>query len=311
MGKTIKMSLKDILNKTDVIMRTDDIIYICGNIDVIKQFISKFDNGEDRREEVRKFLLDNEEYIDKEKFILLTVKNYRENIALIEKHLSKYTEKLSDKNAPEIFQKLTNIHIQLHKQRENLEQAIKLGKGIETFFTYYYYDDEQNRYRVGMVDSREVIDGKKINTAKSTKRFDEVDLYFKGGNPKEKLGLEFVLQLILLTDLYNVFQSEQFGNEIRTMILENQAIKIGLKTRKELEELKTLEKYDEYTEIIDGITFDSLLPDIKATLREYAQYIDIFIRILIQDVVSANKFIFFKKLIVLRNNCQYCTIFIY
>ena len=274
MGKTIKMSLKDILNKTDVIMRTDDIVYICGNIDVIKQFISRFNNGEDNREAVREFLLENEKHIDKEKFILLTVKNYRENIKLLEKHLPMFVSKTSDRSMPESFSRLSNIHMQLRQQRENLEQAIKLGKGIETVFTYYYYDEEQARYRVGVVDSREVIGGKKINTTKATKRFDEIDLDFKGGNPEETLGLEFILQSILLTDLYHVFLNEQFGNEVRTMILENQAIKIGLKTREEIEELKTLEKYDEYTEIIDDIAFDGLLPDIKLTLREYAEYID-------------------------------------
>jgi len=274
MGKTIKMSLKDILNKTDVIMRKDDIVYICNDIDVIKKFISRFNNGEDNRENVKKFLLENEKYIDKEKFILITVKNYRENIEILEKNLPRYVAKISNQNIPESFSKLSNIHTQLDQQRENLEQAIKLGKGIVTVFTYYYYDEEQNRYRVGIVDSREVIDGKKINTAKATKRFDEVDLDFKGGKQKEKLGLEFALQSILLTDLYHIFSNEQFGNEIRTMILENQVLKMGLKTRKELEELKTLETYDEYTEIIDGIAFDGLLPDIKVTLREYSEYID-------------------------------------
>lgn len=273
MSKVIKMSLKDILKRTDVIMRENDIVYICDDINVIKEFVSKFKNGVDNRQEVKKFLIENEKYINKEKFILLIVKNYKDNLALLDKKLPKYTEKLSNESTPESFSKLAGIHMQIHQQKENLENAIKIGKGIETIFSYYYYDEYEKRYRVGIVDSREVIDERKINN-RATKRFDEVDLNFKGGDPEEKYGLEYLLQALLLTDLYNVFPSEQLGNEVRTMILENQVIKSGIKTREELEELKTLEKYEEYANIIDNINFEGLLPEIKKTLREYSEYID-------------------------------------
>lgn len=273
MSKVIKMSLKDILKRTDVIMRENDIVYICDDINVIKEFVSKFKNGVDNRKEVKKFLIENEKHINKEKFILLTVKNYKDNLAVLENELPKYTERLSSENTPESFSKLASIHMQIHQQKENLENAIKIGKGIETVFSYYYYDEKEKRYKVGIADSREIIDGRKINT-RATKRFDEVDLNFKGGDPEDKNGLEYVLQSLLLTDLYNVFPNEQIGTEIRMMILENQAIRLGVKTKSELENLKALEKYEEYANIIDNINFEGLLPEIKKTLREYSEYID-------------------------------------
>lgn len=37
-----EMSLEEILNITDLIMRENDIDYFCTNIDVIKQFIKEF-----------------------------------------------------------------------------------------------------------------------------------------------------------------------------------------------------------------------------------------------------------------------------
>ncbi len=275
MSKTIKMKMKDILNRTNAIMRENDIIYICHDLKVISNFIKKFRDGNDNREEVRQFLIDNEEHIDKEKFILLTVKNYKENIALLEGHIRRVAEKSPDKNTPEYYAHLSSMKVQLHQQQENLKEAINLGKGIETILPSYYYDEEQKRYRVQVTDSREVIDGKKINISKATKRFDDLDLRFKGGDSEEELGLEYVLQSMLLTDLFNVFPEEELGNEIRTMILENQAIEKGIKTREEIEKLKNLELYEEYAELIDGIEFEGLLPYIKNTLREYAQYIDL------------------------------------
>lgn len=87
--------------------------------------------------------------------------------------------------------------------------------------------------------------------------------------------MEYIIQAILLTDLYCVFPNEQFGNDIRTMILENEALRTKAKTREELESLKMIESQEEYSEFIDNISFDGLLPYVKSTLREYAQYIDI------------------------------------
>lgn len=275
MSKIKKMDLEYILDKTDVIMRRNDIIYICEDMNIVKEFISKFKNNETNREELKNFLFEHEEYIDKEKFILLMVNNYKENIDLLKEHLDAYKAEVLNKQDPEAFSKLANIHVQLHQQQENYENAKKLGSGIEVVFTDYYYDEEQKRYKVNVVDSREVINGRKINTSKATKKFDELDLNFKGGNPKEKFGMEFMLQSILLTDLYNVFPSEKFGNEIRTMILENQALKLGTKTREELEKLKTIENFKEYIKLLDEISFEGLLPDIKSTLREYAEYLDL------------------------------------
>lgn len=268
-----KISLREILSKTDVIMRENDIIYICDDMDIVKEFIARFKNGVEDTKEVKEFLIEHEESIDKEKFILLTVKNYKDNIELLEKKLLKYTNQFSTDNTTENFSRLANLHVQTHQQKENLERALKLCKGIEKVLTYYYYDETEKRYRVGVVDSRKVIDGKKTNL-KSIKRFDEIDLNFKGGNPNEKYGLEYVLQSLLLTDLYHVFPDEQFGTQIRTMILENQVIELGIKSKAELESLKVLELYDDYVNTTEDLDFDALLPKVKETLREYAEYID-------------------------------------
>jgi len=58
------------------------------------------------------------------------------------------------------------------------------------------------------------------------------------------------------------------------MILENEILKNKLKTRDELEDLKTMESYEEYIGLIDSVSFDTIVPDIKNTLKEYVQYID-------------------------------------
>ena len=62
---------------------------------------------------------------------------------------------------------MANLHLQIREQTKNLERAIKLGKGMEAYLSFYYYDDEEKRYKIDITDSRELIDGKKISDTKN------------------------------------------------------------------------------------------------------------------------------------------------
>ena len=274
MGRINKMSLKAIIAETDLMLRPNDIIYISNSEKIIDKYIELCKTAVSNGNEIKKLLIENDEHIDKERFILLTVKNYKENIKMLQKYIIDLKEQHSYEKSKESFERITDMYVQLHQQKENLEKAIKLGKGIEAVYSSYYYDEKEKRYRVEVTDSRELIDGKKTNFSKALKKFDQVDLSFKGGKSEELLGMEYVLQSILLTDLYNVFPNEDMGNFIRTMILENQVISKGLKTKDQLELLKTTQTYKEYADLIDSVTFEGLFPYIKETLREYAEYID-------------------------------------
>lgn len=270
MSRVNKMSLKEILEEVQLILRENDIAIFCDNYDVIREFIENFTKGPNKKENINKFLIDNEEHIDKEKLILLTVLNYRENLKLIDE---KKNELL--KNPEANFPQIANLHIEKEEQIRNLERAIKIGKGMETFLSFYYYDEKEKRYKIDIIDSREYIDKKNVSNTKNLKRFNEIDLNLKNGNQKESLGMEYIIQSILLTDLYQICATEQIGNDIRTMILENEVIKKGLKTKEELQALKTIENCNDYTNLVDNIKFQDMLPDIKDTLKEYVKYIDI------------------------------------
>lgn len=273
MSKIIKMSLKEMLSRIDLILRENDIIYFCNNETVIKEFIEKYVRRKNKMEDVKQFLIDHEEYIDKEKLILLIVKNYRDNLATIRERIEVLKK---ENNSFEKFTELQTLEMQYDIQTKSLEEALNIGRGVESLLSFYYYDDIQKRYRVEVADSKEIIDKKRVDRSKKLKRFDKIDFYFKSGNKDENLGMEYVIQSILLTDLYNVFPNEQFGSDIRRMILENEILKKGIKTKEELDALKTSGNQEEYSEVIDNISFDQvLLPDVKLTLREYVQYIDI------------------------------------
>lgn len=275
MSRVSKMKLKDILEITDIILNQNDILYFCEDKDVVDEYIKKFNRKNVSYKDLKQFLIDNETSIDKEKLLLLLIINYRENIRLIMERMKEQKNKINKYDSDTKFYDLAQLKLQEHTQKNKLNEAIKLAKGIDTFFTIYYFEQKEKRYKIQVVDSKEVIEEKKINYQKEIRRFDQIDQAFRDENSKEQLGMEFAIQSILLTDLLAVFPNENFGNDVRTMILENEVLKQGVKSQVQLEKLRTLENYEEYTTLLDNIYYEGMLPDIKATLREYAQYIDL------------------------------------
>ena len=272
MSRVSKMSLKEILKEVYLLLRNDDIIHFCNNIQVVEEYLEKFSDGNEKKDEIEKFLIENEEYIDKEKFVLLMVLNYRENIKLIEQQIDILKKQYSIMDSKDFFEKSSTYHIQLHEQKPNYEKAKKLAKGINKVLIYYYYNEEQKKFNLDVIDSKDLLEGIKTSRSKAQKRFDEVDSNFKDKDTDE-LGLEYVLQSIILTDFSNIFVDEQFGDYVRTMILENAVLETGIKAN-ELEVLRNIEFDSEYRQLVENVDFENLLPSIKNTLREYAQYLD-------------------------------------
>ena len=274
MSKIEKMSLKGILSEVDLILRENDIVYFCDNIDVVKEFMHRYKGKRVTAKEIIQFLIENEEYIDKEKLILLIVKNYKDNLEEIKKKKKELFQSI-DNDKHSAISKLSELQNQQEIQEKRLKTAMRIGKGIDTVVTFYYYNEEQQKYAVDVIDSKEIIDGKRMSNSKQLKQFDQIDEYFRADYQGQQLGLEYVIQAILLTDLYTLFPNQRFGEDIRRMILENEIIKKNIKTKEELERVKFSEQYTEYLELIDNVNFDGILPDVKEVLKQYINYIDI------------------------------------
>ncbi len=275
MNKISEMSLKETLDKIDLLIRATDIAYFCDNIEVIEEFLNRYGSKSNVQLEVKQFLIDNEEYIDKEKLVLIVAKNCQDSLKEIHKRIE-VLKRLSNKDKSlDLFYELQLLYNHSENQRKILSKILKIGRGMEKIITLYIYDDKEQKNRVEVVDSREIIDGIKINSSKKLKKFDEIDLCCKERDENEKYGIEYILQSIFLTDLYNIFPDEELADDIRTMILENKILQRKLKTKDELRNMKNQEDFEEYEKLIDKLDFKDLLTDIKETLRAYVDYLDI------------------------------------
>jgi len=273
MSKLNDMSLKEIIEQIDLLLKENDILFFSTSEAAIKEFQEKFKGRTIRKDVLEKFLIDNEENIDKEKFVLLVALNYVEAIQELESQKASLSQNVFQSD--DAFVRLANIKVKMQGYQEKLANARKIGKDIKKHITAYYYDKDQGRGRIYVLDPKEIIDGKKINRAKSVKRFDKIDKFFMLDGAEDNLGLEYVIQCMLLSDLRHIFPDENFGENIRTMILENEAVKNGTKTRQQLEELKKADTLNEYEDVIYSMYSQDILPNVKETLREYAQYIDL------------------------------------
>lgn len=145
---------------------------------------------------------------------------------------------------------------------------------MDESFAFYFYNTVTNEYDIKIIDSKELIDGIKTKSSANLKRFKEIDEDFIKDDETKTIGLEYFLQSIVISDFNNIFPNEQIGDNMRTLILENQVIKNNIKTRTELETLKN-ENYDEYENLIEKTQFHNILSDMKNLLRKYIKYVNI------------------------------------
>lgn len=276
MSKISKMSMQEIVNTFNLTLREEDIVFFSNSEDTTKEFLEKFNTIPIKLEKLKEFFIKNEKTINKEKMVLLLIYNYKEKINSIKerkKELKTLLEKSKLQNQ-ELVKEFSRINREEHIHSECLKIGMKLAKGMDAVIPFYTYDKKEERYKVKVVDSRDIIDGKQSNSYKNKKRYEEIDEYFRSRSGIENYGIEYILQSILLTDLYEVFPDIIFGNNIRTMILENAILRDKIKTKEELEEIKMTD-YDKYIKLVDNTEFISLLPEVNKTLKEYVQYIDI------------------------------------
>lgn len=274
MSRVNRMPLKNLLEETNLILRESDIFYFCDDTNIANKFIEEQRKSTNTMSDAKEFLIQNEQYIDKEKLMLILIMNYQIDLNNIINRISQALNTSYKIQDSEKLAELSELRIQMYEQSTKLENAKELGKGIKSFLTFYYFDEKQNKYIVDVRGADEIIKSKKVDNSKEIKRFDEIDLSFKCGDKNRKLGMEYVLQSLILTDFCEIFPSKSFGNDIRTMILENEVLRSGRASKEKIEELREKEKYEEYTKLIENIDFKQLLSEIKNTLRQYSKYIN-------------------------------------
>lgn len=263
-----KISMEDILSKMYIILYKEEITYCCLDHQTIFDFFELCgDNIMIKQEDLVTFLRENESKIDKNKLLLVVANNYQKYIHGLKKELE-FNANSNEYNAK--LQYAENV----------LENIRKLSKDVNDIIGSYYYDEENDKFSVRVISRKTIFDDKKSNNDKKMKRFDEINRNSKfnqlaGRNEDDDYqGMEWLIQALLLTDLYEIFTDMQLGDCVRTMIMENVLMKDVHITREELNDLRIndMENYDKFIE--ENLDGTKIINDASKTLQEYIEYIN-------------------------------------
>lgn len=277
MNKDIKdMSVKEIFQKIGRILTPENVYYIlkddnAGNEygKLCEQIKKDPKNG---RERLYQYIIDNEESIDKEVLVLLTLQNYieyRDNIDLSNPYqIYMYGNKI------EICKKmLDNKDIAVYGYIDNtktgiIEDIVEISSVelcAESSFSKIQLYPEQgilNRQRQDRYKQRKQNNKKTIE--RNRRRLSEIEKDFDFKN---------ILQFINVSDYEDVIITEkQIAEIVKSMILRNGVIKGLNLDYKTITNLVKTDEFFEYTEKVDGITY---IEEIENIIKNHIQFFDL------------------------------------
>lgn len=277
MGKIIKLSLEEILYRTGLILDSEDISFFCEDQHIQEEFTKAVKDNDIKKgrdilvmadeEDIKNKVPNNERRINKERFVLLAIYNYKRNIETLDAKL----KRIMQKDINEIDNEYLKISLDKEQQTQNLNEALSIGRGTEAVFPLFYYDTKTKKYNLEVIDSRTEIDGKKVRDNSKRRKFEKVDKELKELGFK---GMENVLQAVLLTDLYSLLPSKKFGICLREKILTDEFIRQKLVDNDKLFKSGKVDM-KEYLRACEEFNFEDALPYIKNQLKEYIDYIDL------------------------------------
>lgn len=277
MGKIIKLSLDEIISRAGLVLNSEDISFFCDDIPLQKEFMKAVQSNNSKicrdvltkadEEDTRNNVPNNKRRINRERFMLLMIYNYKKQLEMLDAKI----KKIKQKDPNEINEEDTRIINERKIYAQHMKEAVILGKGIEAVFPIPYYDAKANKYDFEVIDSGTVIKGKKVKDKDKRKKIEKIDDELK---ELGFYGIENVLQAILLTDLYSLLPSQKFGICLREKIIINEFTRQKLIDNGKLFEGGELNE-TEYIKAYDKFNFEKALPYIKEELKEYIEYIDL------------------------------------
>lgn len=279
--KSNKISLQEILDSVETLIITgEDFEYIFKDKQIGEEFINLYNmysKGEFKYDIIEEFLLDNEEYINKENLILILARNTKIQIETVSGMIKKM-KVVETSSSEEIEDKIIADNI-IKNRKTILEKSLRTisskWRGIDSLLTFYKYDEESKRYFIDVADSREMIDGKHVSASKNKRRFKEInDAFVEADNETNSIGIEYILQVLNLDDFKQAFPNPSFYNNIIRLIYNRKIADLkGISS----EEAETFfqKNRKESIKLIEDMKYDNYAPYMKQVLEEQIKYVDL------------------------------------
>lgn len=258
-----EMSLEELFEKTDVIIKVSDIISFCEDEDVIMGFLQEYKRTRGNFRALKQYLIDHEYAIKKEELIFRLYLNYKENLKQIESNFESL--KLS---ATENFEKIEKLLEQQKVQKEKMQVTKSLAKKLDTYIIETEFKNGEMEFNI--ISSKEEFSNRRFSEKKKLEKWNKIDEEVSDdGN-----GSIYLLQTILLTDLSAILPNYNIGMELRECILDNALFKSDPDGIIELEQLKKTD-IEEYNKKIENVRPEDYFIELRKELIKNIRFIDI------------------------------------
>lgn len=264
MTKVNDLKMEQIFKTIGSIFFYSDITYFTEDKDVLDKYVEIF--GDEKNysiSKVKKFLIENESKINKEKLVFVIYLNYKENLKIIDETINRLS-KDTLKNTEKLYRAINER--QLEEKYAN--EAKKLLKGTDV---YVFKSNYMNgKLFLDLYSSKEEINGKKKSEKKNLERIKQIDEELGD----EEQGSIYLLQLLVPSDLNYLLPDRQLGAELREYILNKAVAAKGEYSINQLINIRDND-YDKYVDIIDSIEPEYYLPELRKELIKNIRFINI------------------------------------
>lgn len=263
MSKISNMNMVEILNKIDVDFNLGDIYKICSNKEVGDRVYELIADGKDFYE----VLIDNEEYIDNEKLLMV--------IWLCNKEKIKEKEnEILNSSLLKIPLNRTKIEQEIRDLKSNMQKIRKLSRDMDTYLTIVHNEKGLSK-DITVISSREEILGFDLSEKEkhNRKKFDYIDKNLVEKNDED--GMKYAIQSVEIGDLakvlpFDIAKAAEYKITNNSMACGKEYI-----DKYKEKESKGEENNEEISNLDDEYKINILLPEMRDTIKQVLKYVDL------------------------------------
>lgn len=263
MSKISNMNMVEILNKINVDFNLGDIYKICSNKEVGDRVYELIADGKDFYE----VLIDNEEYIDNEKLLMV--------IWLCNKEKIKEKEnEILNSSLLKIPLNRTKIEQEIRDLKSNMQKIRKLSRDMDTYLTIVHNEKGLSK-DITVISSREEILGFDLSEKEkhNRKKFDYIDKNLVEKNDED--GMKYAIQSVEIGDLakvlpFDIAKAAEYKITNNSMVCGKEYI-----DKYKEKESKGKENDEEISNLDDEYKINILLPEMRDTIKQVLKYVDL------------------------------------
>ena len=258
MSKVSNMTMAEIFNRIDIKFKIDDIPKICSNSEQANRIRELILAGKNHIE----VMIENEEFIDKEKMLLVTWLSFKEDINEKKRELVTRNIKSNEERA--------KIEQEIRDFNNSMLKIKRLCRDVDTYLVVVHLKDGLAA-EIEIISSREEILGYDLSDIEKSNRkiFDYIDenLLADAGD----FGMKYALQTVEFEDFEKVMPYE-IAQAVKYKI-EHNNIKLGVKFAERF--LQREENGQDTSDLDDEFQQEVALPEVRDTISQVLKYVDL------------------------------------